>query len=52
MGKFLLVNSGSKEQHDGNNKDCAQEDNQVKVSGGWIVMDSEFKVSPPMETLE
>ena len=52
MGQFLLVNSGTEDEHNSNYEHSGGKDNQIVISGSGWVMDSKFKVSPPMETLE
>jgi len=52
VGQFLFVNSGSENEHDSNHEHGGGKDNQVVISGCSGVMNSKFKVSPPMETLE
>ena len=52
VGKLLLVNSGTKDKHDGDDDDCGTEDAQVIDCGALGVVDSQLKIGPPMETLE
>jgi hypothetical protein len=52
MSDLLLVDDGSESEHASNNTEGETEDDEVVDSGGFSLCDSEFKVGPPMETIE
>ena len=52
VGKFLLVDLGSENQHDGDDKKSRSEDAQIVNGRAISVVDSKLEVSPSMEALE